>query len=85
VDGVDKQKDFSTKHGFDYPLLADVGGSVAALYGVKRGSLMGKLSPVKRATFVIGQDGVITEVITSETKMDLHADAALKTLKALHG
>jgi peroxiredoxin Q/BCP len=53
---------------------------VAASYGVKRGSLMGKLSPVKRATFVIGQDGVITEVITSETKMDLHADAALKAL-----
>jgi peroxiredoxin Q/BCP len=82
VDGIDKQKDFSSKHGFDYPLLADVGGSVAASYGVKRGSLMGKLSPVKRATFVIGQDGVIAEVITSETKMDLHADAALK---ALHG
>ena len=80
VDGVDKQQSWSTKHGFDYPLLADVGGTVADSYGVKRGSLMGKLSPVKRATFVIGADRKVLEVITSETKMNAHADTALKVL-----
>ncbi len=80
VDGVDKQQSWSTKHGFDYPLLADVGGTVADAYGVKRGSLMGKLSPVKRATFVIGADRTVLEVITSETKMNAHADTALKVL-----
>ncbi|MDX6217996.1 MAG: thioredoxin-dependent peroxiredoxin [Frankiales bacterium] len=80
VDDVDKQNDFSTKHGFDYPLLADVGGAVATSYGVKRGALMRRLTPVKRATFVIGADGVISDVITSETRMDRHADEALKAL-----
>ncbi len=81
VDDVEKQKSFSTKNGFDYPLLADVGGKVADLYGVKRGSLMGRLAPVKRATFVIAQDGTVSQVITSETKMDLHADEALAALR----
>ncbi|MFN2537658.1 MAG: peroxiredoxin [Mycobacteriales bacterium] len=80
VDNIDKQQKFSSKHGFDYPLLADVGGAVATAYGVKRGSLLGKLTPVKRATFVIGADGLIKEVISSETKMDLHADEALQAL-----
>ena len=80
VDDVDKQQDFSSKHGFDYPLLADVGGAVATSYDVKRGGLMGRLAPVKRATFVIGTDGLIAQVITSETKMDAHADEALKAL-----
>lgn len=80
VDSVDKQRDFSSKHGFDYPLLADVGGAVATAYGVKRGALLGRLTPVKRATFVIGADGLVKDVITSEVKMDVHADEALKAL-----
>jgi peroxiredoxin Q/BCP len=80
TDDIEKQKTFSGKHGFDYPLLADVGGAVATAYGVKRGALLGKLTPVKRATFVIGADGLIKEVIASETKMDLHADEALQAL-----
>ncbi len=80
VDDVDKQKEFSTKHGFDYPLLADVGGTVADAFGVKRSGLMAKLTPVKRATFVIGADGLVKAAITSETKMDVHADEALKAL-----
>ncbi len=83
VDEVSKQEAWSSKHGFDYPLLADVGGTVAALYGVKRGSLMSKLSPVKRATFVIGTDGKVAEVIASETKMSTHADTALEVLARL--
>ena len=79
-DTVEKQKEFSTTHGFDYPLLTDVEGEVSALYGVKRKGLLAKLAAVKRATFVIGQDGVLKDVITSETKFDVHADDALKAL-----
>jgi peroxiredoxin Q/BCP len=81
VDEVAKQHDFSSRYGFDYPLLSDVGGDVASQYGVKRGALLGRLTPVKRATFVIGQDGVISDVIASETRMDLHADEALQALR----
>ena len=79
MDSVAKQKEFSDKHGFDYPLLADTEGTVATAFGVKRG-LLKKLSPVKRSTFVIGKDGKIVDVISSETKFELHADDALKSL-----
>jgi peroxiredoxin Q/BCP len=81
VDDVAAQKSFTDKNSFDYPLLSDVGGVVAAQFGVKRTGLLAKLAAVKRATFVIGADGIIKEVITSETKMSLHADAALEALK----
>ena len=80
VDDVEAQQAFTDKNGFDYPLLADVGGAVADSFGVKRTGLLAKLTPVKRATFVIGVDGVIKEVITSETRMAVHADTALKAL-----
>ena len=45
VDDVAKQKEFSDKHVFDYPLLADVGGTVADAFGVQRSGIMSKPSP----------------------------------------
>lgn len=77
MDDVSKQKEFSDKHSFDYPLLADVGGEVARAYGVKRALNVMK---VRRTTFVIGTDGVIKKVIKSETNMNSHADEALAAL-----
>jgi len=78
ADSVDKQHEFSEKHGFDYPLLSDPDRTVAKAYGVKRpGPLFNK-----RMTFVIGQDGKLLDVIASETNMDSHADKALATLRA---
>ena len=78
ADSVDKQHEFSEKHGFDYPLLSDADRAVAKAYGVKRpGPLFNK-----RMTFVIGQDGTLLDVIASETNMDSHADKALATLRA---
>jgi peroxiredoxin Q/BCP len=79
-DAVARQKEFSTKNGFDYPLLSDEDQSVAEAFGVKRSGLLSKVTPVKRATFVIGQDGIIKDAITSETKMEVHADQALRAL-----
>jgi peroxiredoxin Q/BCP len=78
-DTVEKQKQFSDTHEFDDPLLADADGTVAQLFGQKRG-LLG-LSPVKRATFVIGTDRKILGVIKSETRMNAHADQALDLLR----
>lgn len=80
-DNVAKQQKFSSTNSFDYPLLADENGAVAEQFGVKRGKLLGKLAPVKRATFVIGTDRTVLAVITSETKMNSHADRALEVLK----
>jgi len=82
LDSVAKQQEFSEKHSFDYPLLSDEGGRVAEQFGVKRGALMGKLTPVKRATFVIDTDRTVLAAFTSETKMKLHADRALEVLQA---
>ena len=80
TDGVDKQAEFALKQGFDYPLLSDSGGVVAAAFGVKRG-LLGKLMPVKRTTFVIDTDGRVLDVIASEISMESHADKALGVLR----
>ena len=80
MDSVAKQAEFTTKNDLDYPLLADVNGDVAKLYGVKR-SL--DLLKVKRTTFVIGQDRHIAEVINSEVSMHTHADKSLDALRTL--
>lgn len=81
VDAVEKQKAFADKHGFDFPLLSDVGGRVAEQFGVKRG-LLGRLVPVRRKTFVIGTDGTVLATIANELKFDVHADKALEVLRA---
>lgn len=78
LDGVDKQKQFADKHGFDYPLLSDADGEVAKIFGVKRP--LGALK-VKRQTFVIGADQTLVSQISSEINMNKHADEALDALK----
>lgn len=83
ADNVEKQKKFSDKHEFDYPLLSDPDGAVATQFGVRR--RFTKLSPTKRATFVIGSDLRVLEVIESEVRMNVHADRALASLKAMAG
>ncbi|OMC34644.1 peroxiredoxin [Mycobacterium sp. GA-1841] len=81
TDPVTKQAKFADIQNFDYPLLSDADGKVAAQFGVKRG-LLGKLMPVKRTTFVIDTDRTVLAVISSEISMDTHADKALEVLKA---
>ena len=68
-DPVAKQAEFSTLHGFDYPLLSDVDGAVAQRFGVRRRVPLGPLS-TRRMTFVIGADRRIIEVIHSEVSMN---------------
>ncbi len=82
MDPVAKQDKFAKLHGFDYPLLADVDGTVAKQYGVRRGGLLGKLAPTRRVTFVIGTDRKIVDVITGEMRFTDHADKALAALGA---
>jgi len=80
-DSVDKQRQFSEMHGFDYPLLSDPDGAVADRLGVRRSLPLGPLS-TKRMTFVIDTDRHILEVIHSEISMNDHADRALRVLRA---
>jgi len=78
ADAPEKQAQFDEIHDLGYPLLSDQDKAVAKAYGVKR-----SLLPMnKRATFVIGTDGKIVDVITSETNMNAHADQALQALGA---
>jgi peroxiredoxin Q/BCP len=79
ADTVEKQKAFSDKHAFDYPLLADTGRAVAEQFGVKRGF---GISPTKRSTFVIDTDSTVLAVINSEINMSKHADKALEVLRS---
>ena len=78
ADTVEKQKQFSDKHSFDYPLLADTDRKVAEQFGVRRGF---GISPTKRSTFVIDTDSTVLAVINSEISMNTHADKALKALR----
>jgi len=79
ADKVDKQKQFSDKHDFDYPLLSDPDRKVATMFGVARKI---SLLAVKRTTFVIDTDRKVLAVIHSEISMDKHADQALEVLRA---
>jgi peroxiredoxin Q/BCP len=79
ADAVEKQKRFSNKNSFDYPLLSDPDGAVATQFGVRRRFTM--LSPTKRSTFVIGPDLRVIDVIQSEMRFSHHADRALEVLK----
>ena len=79
TDPVEKQLAFADAYELDYPLLSDEDGTVAESYGVRRRFL----TPVKRATFVIGTDRVIRHVTASELSMDVHADEAVEALRAL--
>ena len=78
ADTVDKQREFSEKHTFDFPLLSDTDRTIAARFGVKRRLTM---LPNKRSTFVIDTDGKLLAVISSEINMNQHADKALEVLQ----
>ena len=52
---VSSHEQFSSKHGFGFPLLADIDKAVASLYGT-----VGPLGFPRRSVFVINASGVIT-------------------------
>ena len=52
--GVDSKKSFSDKHGFEFPLLADIDKHVAASYGT-----LGPVGFPRRSIFIIDREGVI--------------------------
>ncbi|MFB6790430.1 peroxiredoxin [Streptomyces olivaceus] len=80
-DSVERQQEFAGRHTLGMPLLSDTDGAVRELFGVRRGI---SLAPTKRATFVVGQDRTVLEVVRSELRMNTHADRALSALRA-HG
>jgi len=51
---VDSHESFASKHGFEFPLLADVDKHVAGLYGT-----LGPIGFPRRSVFILDADGVV--------------------------
>ncbi|GAA2483031.1 peroxiredoxin [Streptomyces longisporus] len=77
-DSVEKQQEFTGRHGLGMPLLSDGDGTIRERFGVKRGF---SLAPTKRVTFVIAEDRTVLEIVRSELRMNTHADRALAALR----
>jgi len=64
ADDVESHRAFRKKYDLTFPLLADVGGRVAQLYGVwEEQTVHGRrLMGITRSTFLIDEEGVVQEV-----------------------
>ena len=60
TDDVATQKRFRDENQLPFPLLSDDGGKVARQYG----GTVAVIGLANRATFVVGQDGLVKEVVT---------------------
>ena len=78
ADSVKAQAKFSDKYKFPFPLLADEDKSIIEAFGVwGPKKFMGRTyNGIHRITFVIDENGVITEVI-SDVKTKKHASQIL--------
>jgi peroxiredoxin Q/BCP len=80
VDSTDSHKEFCTKEGLTFKLLADPGGKVSAQYGSTmdyKGMTM-----AARNTFLINPEGKIAKVYTG-VKPAEHSEQVLKDLADL--
>jgi len=75
-DSTDSHSQFAAKYSLPFTLLADPGGRVRKLYGVKKtlGIIPG------RVTFVIDKFGIIRHVYSSQTAFRQHVTEALQAL-----
>lgn len=78
MDSVDSHKKFTEKFSLNFPLLADIDGSICKAYGVEL--QMGRYP--QRVTYIIDKNGVIADVFP---KVDprVHSPEVLKALDAL--
>ena len=60
TDDVATQKKFKERYRLPFPLLSDVDGKVAKQYG----GTIPIIGLAHRTTFVVGQDGVVKEIVT---------------------
>jgi peroxiredoxin Q/BCP len=82
-DTVAKHEKFITKHGLNFPLLADEGSAVATAYGVwvEKAMYGRKYMGVARSTFLIDEQGHIAK-IWHKVKPAGHATEVLNFIKA---
>jgi thioredoxin-dependent peroxiredoxin len=66
TDSVETQKKFKTELKLPYELLSDEGGKVAKQYA----GTMAVVGVANRANFVIGQDGLVKEIVAGGDAVD---------------
>lgn len=66
TDTVETQKKFKEELKLPYPLLSDQGGAVAKQYG----GTIPVVGLANRATYVVGKDGRVKEIITGSDAID---------------
>jgi peroxiredoxin Q/BCP len=69
---------FRQQHSLPFPLLADTDKKVAEQYGVK--GPLGLI--VRRATFLIGQDGIVADAVLADLNVERHTDFVKKAIDA---
>lgn len=79
ADSQQRQLNFAVKNNIQYPLLADEDKTIIEAYGVwEAKKFMGReYDGIHRTTFLINEQGVITEVI-SKVKTKVHTEQILK-------
>jgi thioredoxin-dependent peroxiredoxin len=63
---VKAQRKFKEEQQLQFPLLSDEGGTISKQYG----GTIPALGYANRATFVVGQDGIVKEIITGKEAID---------------
>jgi thioredoxin-dependent peroxiredoxin len=81
VDDVASHKQFATKHGLPFPLLADASKEVAKKYGVLK-SYLGTMELAKRDTFIIDPEGRVLKHY-ADVDPKGHSKAVLADIKTL--
>jgi thioredoxin-dependent peroxiredoxin len=80
VDSIDSHKQFCTKEGLNFKLLADLGGNVSNTYGSLTNLVFAKIS--SRHTFLIDPSGKIAKVFTTVNPFH-HSNEVLAALEQL--
>ena len=66
TDSVETQRKFKEEYKLPYPLLSDADGKVADQYGGR----IPVVGVANRATYVVGADGLIKEIVTGSSAID---------------
>lgn len=77
---VESHKEFAELNRLNYTLLSDTGDAVRKLFGV-RSNMFGLIAG--RVTYVADKSGRIVYIFNSQTRVQKHADEALKIILLL--
>ncbi|EME28823.1 Peroxiredoxin Q, chloroplastic [Galdieria sulphuraria] len=78
-DSVETHKSFAEQQKLTFPLLSDVGGKVRKLYGVPSTMF---IMP-GRCTYVIGPDGIVRHIYSSQVNFANHVSEAKTALEKI--